>query len=83
MKTEKIGPPSLSKFVFYVTANLPGRLRDIQQNVKISIFCHFGRDKIPKMDKMTPFLIAYDTAQRSLSKLLLISSPYLLPFRRR
>ena len=38
MKTEKIGPPSLSKFVFYVTANLPGRLRDIQQNVKISIF---------------------------------------------
>ena len=55
MKTEKIGPPSLSKFVFYVTANLPGRLRDIQQNVKISIFCHFGRDKIPKMDKMTPF----------------------------
>jgi len=56
MKTEKIGPPSLSKFVFYVTANLPGSLRDIQQNVKISNFCHFVGAQITKIAKMTQIL---------------------------
>ena len=59
MKTEKIGPSSLSKFVFYVTANLPGRLRDRPQNVKFSIFCRFGRDKTTKIVKLTQ--IFYDS----------------------
>ena len=50
------------------------------KSVKMVIF---GSTPRPKSTKFYKFLIAYDTVQRSLNNVLLVSGPYLLPFRRR
>ena len=52
IKTKKIGTFALSNFVFYVTANLLGRLRDFHLFFKIPIFGHFGGAKITKIIKI-------------------------------
>ena len=55
LKTKNIGTSALSNFVFYVTANLPCRLRDFHPCFKIPVFGHFGWATITKITKITQF----------------------------